>query len=72
MLKLLNETDDTKGTDPLSADLAMLGAAIHRIPKFRQSHYDEFLDNGYESLKDKEPSVIHTGCSILYQIKKGH
>ena len=35
----------------------MLGAAIHRISKFRQSHYDEFLDNGYESLKDKEPSV---------------
>ena len=43
--------------DPLSAGLAMLGAAIHRISKFRQSHYDEFLDNGYESLKDKEPSA---------------
>ena len=43
--------------DPLSAGLAMLGAAIYRISKFRQSHYDEFLDNSYESLKDKEPSV---------------
>ena len=57
LLKLLNETDDTNVRDPLSAGLAMLGAAIHRISKFRQSHYDEFLDNGYESLKDKEPSV---------------
>ena len=57
LLKLLNETDDTNERDPLSAGLAMLGAAIHRISKFRQSHYDEFLDNGYESLKDKEPSV---------------
>ena len=55
--KLLNETNDTNVRDPLSAGLAMLGAAIHRISKFRQSHYDEFLDNGYESLKDKEPSV---------------
>ena len=54
LLELLNETDDR---DPLSAGLAMLGAAIHRISKFRQSHYDEFLDNSYESLKDKEPSV---------------
>ena len=35
----------------------MLGAAIHRISKFRQSHCNEFLDNSYESLKDKEPSV---------------
>ena len=43
--------------DLLSAGLAMLGAAIHRISKFRQSHYDEILDNGCESLKDKKPSV---------------
>ena len=57
LLKLLNETDDTNVRDPLSAGLAMLGAAIHRISKFRRSHYDEFLDIGYESLKDKEPSV---------------
>ena len=57
LLKLLNETDDTNVRDPLSADLAMLGAAIHRISKFRQSHHYEFLDNGYESLKDKQPSV---------------
>ena len=55
MLKLLNETDDTNVRDPLSAGLAMLGAAIHRISKFRQFHYDEFLDNGYESLKTKSP-----------------
>ena len=57
LLKLLNETDDTNVRDPLSAGLAMLGAAIHRISKFRQSHHDEFLDNGYESLKDRKPSV---------------
>ena len=57
LLKLLSETDDTNVRNPLSAGLAMLGAAIHKISKFRQSHYDEFLDNGYESLKDKEPSV---------------
>ena len=55
LLKLLNETDGTNVRDPLSAGLAMLGATIHRIAKFRQSHYDGFLDNGYESLKDKEP-----------------
>ena len=57
LLKLLNETEETNVRDPLSAGLAMLGAAIHRISKFRQSHYNEFLDNGYESLKDKEPSA---------------
>ena len=57
LLKLLNETEDTNVRDPLSAGLAILGAAIHRISKFRQSHYDEILDNGYESLKDKKPSV---------------
>ena len=55
LLKLLNDTDGTNVRDPLSAGLAMLGTAIHRISKFRQSHYD--LDNGYESLKDKEPYV---------------
>ena len=55
--KLLNETEETNVRDPLSAGLAMLGAAIRRISKFRQSHYNEFLYNGYESLKDKEPSV---------------
>ena len=57
LLKLLNETDDTNVRDPLSAGLAMLGAAVHRISEFRQSHYDEFLDNGYKSLKNKERSV---------------
>ena len=30
---------------PLLTGLAMLGAAIDRISKFRQSHCDEFLDN---------------------------
>ena len=54
LLKLLNKTDDTNVRDPLSAGLAMLEAAIS---KFRQSHYDEFLEKGRESLKDKEPSV---------------
>ena len=49
LLKLLNETDDTNVRDPLSAGLAMVGAAIHRILKFRQSHYDEILDNGYKT-----------------------
>ena len=57
LLKLLNETEETNVRDPSSAGLAMLGAAIHRMSKFRQSHRDEFLDNGYESLKDEEPSV---------------
>ena len=80
LLELLNDTGDTNVRDPLSAGLAMLRAAIHRISKFRQSHYDEFLDNGYESLKDKEPNVkslygddyIQDIHSILYQIRKGH
>ena len=54
LLKLLNETEDTNVRDPC---LAMLGVAVHIILKFRQSHYDECLDNGYESLKDKETSV---------------
>ena len=57
LLKLLNDTDDTNVKDTLSAGLAMLAAAIHRISKFRQSHYDEFSDISYESLKDKDPSV---------------
>ena len=57
LLKLLNDTDGTNVRDPLSAGLAMLAAAMHRISKFRQSHYDEFLDNSYESLKHKDPSV---------------
>ena len=57
MTQIMTQTDDTNVRDPLPAGLAMLGAAIHRISKFRQSHYDEFLDNGFESLKDKEPSV---------------
>ena len=57
LLKLLNDTDDTNVKDTLSAGLAMLAAAIHRISKFRQSHYDEFLDISFESLKDKDPSV---------------
>ena len=42
LLKLLNETNDTNVRDPLSAGLAMLAAAIHRISKFGQSHHDEF------------------------------
>ena len=57
LLKLLNETDDRNVRDPLSAGLAMLEAATHRLSKFRQSYYDEFLGNGYESLKDKMLSV---------------
>ena len=57
LLKLLNDTDDTNMKDTLLAGLAMLAAAIHRISKFRQSHYDEFSDISYESLKDKDPSV---------------
>ena len=57
LLKLLNETENTNVRGPLLSGLAMLEAAIHRISKFRQSHYDELLDNGYESLKVKENSV---------------
>ena len=56
-VKLLNDTDDTNVKDTLLAGLAVLAAAIHRISKFRQSHYDEFSDISYESLKDKDPSV---------------
>ena len=35
LLKLLDDTDDTNVKDTLSAGLAMLAAAIHRISKFR-------------------------------------
>ena len=68
MLKLLNKTDDTNMRDTLSAGLAMLGAAIHRISKFRQPHYDAFSDDSYEFLK-KTKSPLSNPCMEMTTYK---